>query len=441
MNFRDWLIVIGLIVIVGLIIDALRRLWFQKRLQNEITFGLERSKGAEDQYSSELPNGGARLKSGGQDTEDYMMSSPENEVRESHQQNRRVDPVFSGHVSPLSSESVFSQDDEHEKEILDSSSASSSMSRASHEKGEGDDVFQITSLQLAPAFEPIVPVEAWASHNDAIMSSSKVAASQSSGTVDLSEHMSVASVQGESYSPYPVVNEQPVKHETTYEHSVTVSESESVESNPQSTTFFSESIESSSAQIKPEEAVFKQDDHVTEEFVQEEPVQENAQPDTGSERCEGVLPVYQSGPKEMLVIHLESKAGDAFSGDQVLQVLLDNGLRLGEMNVFHCVRSDKNQGKDVLFSVANGMEPGTFDLKTMRDQTFSILTFFMALPGPQAPVDAFKTMVDAVDTISRHLYADVKDDQHCLMSLQMLEYYRQKAADYQRLQMLENQMG
>ena len=60
MSLRELLIVIGVIVIIGVIIDGFRRMRLARKRASELTFGIEEVKGYDESFSSELPNGGAR---------------------------------------------------------------------------------------------------------------------------------------------------------------------------------------------------------------------------------------------------------------------------------------------------------------------------------------------------------------------------------------------
>ncbi len=60
MNLRDWLIVLGILVILGILIDGLRRIWVSRKRANELNFGLEKNQHF-SREEVELPNGGARI--------------------------------------------------------------------------------------------------------------------------------------------------------------------------------------------------------------------------------------------------------------------------------------------------------------------------------------------------------------------------------------------
>ena len=73
---------------------------------------------------------------------------------------------------------------------------------------------------------------------------------------------------------------------------------------------------------------------------------------------------------EVIVVHLIAHRGAPFDGGALLRMLLEAGLRYGRMNIFHRHVS-VNGADDLQFSMANAVEPGTFDLDTMESKTFA----------------------------------------------------------------------
>jgi cell division protein ZipA len=70
MNFRDWLIVVGVVIILGILVDGYRRM----RLAKQDSLKMSRNMGGEiqstpldDDYNPELPGGGARIVGGAED--------------------------------------------------------------------------------------------------------------------------------------------------------------------------------------------------------------------------------------------------------------------------------------------------------------------------------------------------------------------------------------
>ncbi|MCW7554155.1 cell division protein ZipA [Endozoicomonas gorgoniicola] len=98
MSLREWLIVIGVIVIIGVIIDGYRRMRLARKRASELTFGIEEVKGYDESFSSELPNGGARPTSAQDElpeTEAVESDAPKR-VRREDRSNRfdRIEPDF-----------------------------------------------------------------------------------------------------------------------------------------------------------------------------------------------------------------------------------------------------------------------------------------------------------------------------------------------------------
>ena len=133
---------------------------------------------------------------------------------------------------------------------------------------------------------------------------------------------------------------------------------------------------------------------------------------------------------EVLVLNVAARDGRVFSGDDLLQVLITSGLKFGDMNIFHKRLSKEHQGT-VIFSVANMLNPGTFDLNNMDEFTTLGISFFLALPTPINNLDAFEQMLDVAQEIRATLGGDLKDDQRNVMTGQTIEHYRQRIRDFE----------
>lgn len=142
--------------------------------------------------------------------------------------------------------------------------------------------------------------------------------------------------------------------------------------------------------------------------------------------------------QEVLVMNVMARQGE-LPGADLLRVLLSCGFRFGEMNIFH--RYEQHSGKGaMLFSVANGVEPGTFDLDNMDNFSTPGICMFMQLPGPKRPMHAFEIMMDSARKIANLLEADIRDEQHNILRQQTAEHYRQRVLDFER-KMLTMQGG
>lgn len=204
----------------------------------------------------------------------------------------------------------------------------------------------------------------------------------------------------------------------------------------------------SEARAAEQQSLFNADE--PEEIV-EEPVQAQAEPEPAPEPEPEPEPEpaprmeHQPAPRkperprepqpvlEVIVVHLIARRGEPFDGGELLRMLLESGLRYGQMNIFH--RHVKVDGQDQLqFSMANAVEPGTFDLDTMEDKTFAGVTFFMKLPGPTDAIGSLDKMLSICKRLASELNGELKDEQHSVLTPQMMEHLRQRVQEFERRQ-------
>ena len=143
-------------------------------------------------------------------------------------------------------------------------------------------------------------------------------------------------------------------------------------------------------------------------------------------------PVKELPPaEEVLVISVISRDEGGFKGPALLQNILESGLRFGEMDIFHRHESMAGHG-EVLFSMANAVKPGVFDLDDIDHFSTRAVSFFLGLPGPRHPKQAFDVMVAAARKLSHELNGELKDDQRSVLTAQTIEHYRQRIVEFER---------
>ncbi|VVO34563.1 cell division protein ZipA [Pseudomonas fluorescens] len=139
----------------------------------------------------------------------------------------------------------------------------------------------------------------------------------------------------------------------------------------------------------------------------------------------------QPQAEEVLVISVICRDSDGFKGPALLQNILESGLRFGEMDIFHRHESMAGNG-EVLFSMANAVKPGVFDLDDIDHFSTPAVSFFLGLPGPRHPKQAFEVMVAAARKLSQELNGELKDDQRSVLTAQTIEHYRQRIVEFER---------
>ena len=141
-----------------------------------------------------------------------------------------------------------------------------------------------------------------------------------------------------------------------------------------------------------------------------------------------------SHQSEVIVINVMAQEGRVFEGNDLLQVLVTAGLRFGEMNIFHHRLNNKNKGP-LIFSVANILNPGTFDLNEMEEFSTIGISLFLALPAQINNLQAFEQMLEVAQQVRGALDGELKDDHRSIMTAQTIEHYRQRIRDFELRQL------
>ena len=154
-------------------------------------------------------------------------------------------------------------------------------------------------------------------------------------------------------------------------------------------------------------------------------------PDDSSD-TEAAKDSRRSNPQleELLILGVMAKPEAPFGGEALVAALRGQGLKYGDMGIFHRVDDSADRNETRLFSVANALEPGTFDLSDLAGLQTPGLTFFMQLPVPGEALETLDDMVLSARTVAAALGGDVKDDKMSALTGQTIEHMRQRISDY-----------
>lgn len=140
---------------------------------------------------------------------------------------------------------------------------------------------------------------------------------------------------------------------------------------------------------------------------------------------------------EVIILHLMAEQGKVFQGDDLLNALINNGLRYGSLKIFH--RHEREDGSgDVLFSMANSVNPGTFELNAMGEFLTPGVTFMMVLADSEDPLGTFDLMLQCIHGVNSAIGGELKDQQRSALSQQTAEHYRQRIMDFKRRRLTAN---
>lgn len=308
MSLRDWLILIGVALLIGIFVDGYRRMRLAKKRTSELSFSIEPVKGYDDALSSELPNGGARV---------------------AQKNSTRVEPSIAINKNNPDSVDAF-------------------YARPHH------------SPQRAVAVDPLV---------EAVM-------------IDQPEEIVGA--------PQTALSDR--KSDSAFNDIAQVN-TQAVSSPSQ------EDIESAAPAVHY---------HDLREKLSERPLAE-----------------------EVIVINVVSKNNIMFFGEKLHDIVIRNQLHFGDMSIFHRYANHDGTGK-ILFSIANGMKPGTFDIDNMADTQTRVVSLFMGLPGPDNPIQAFFIMEETARQLALNLGGDLKDENMSVMTRQTIEHCRSRIHEFER---------
>lgn len=139
-----------------------------------------------------------------------------------------------------------------------------------------------------------------------------------------------------------------------------------------------------------------------------------------------------AAPEDLILINVLAPREQPFTGPKLVDALRANGLRYGDMNIFHRIDSTTRAHQ---YSVANIIEPGTFDMAEVDDFRTPGVCFFMRLPGPEHPVEAFEDMHRVARDVAERLGGELKDERRSVLTGQTVEHYRHRVAEFCRRRM------
>lgn len=143
----------------------------------------------------------------------------------------------------------------------------------------------------------------------------------------------------------------------------------------------------------------------------------------------------EAAPSEVLILYVLLPEGREIKGQDLLPLLLTLGFKFGEMDIFHRHQDSAGSG-EVLFSLANMFNPGTFDIEQMDKISTRGISLFMALPGPGEPLQNFNLMNNAAKKIAEEFSGQVLDGQRSVLTVQTVRHYVERIREFQRQQLI-----
>lgn len=136
---------------------------------------------------------------------------------------------------------------------------------------------------------------------------------------------------------------------------------------------------------------------------------------------------------KVVSLYLAARAGQAFHGPDLVVAAEKAGLVYGHMNIFHRL-VDNHPEQGPVFSVANLVKPGSFDMAAIQDLRTPGISFFMALPGPLPALDAWDAMLPTAQRLAELLDGVLLDEERNALGRQRIAHIREDLRNYDRKQ-------
>lgn len=153
------------------------------------------------------------------------------------------------------------------------------------------------------------------------------------------------------------------------------------------------------------------------------------------DRAPAAAPLPGARPVEdfdkVVTLYLAARAGQSFHGPDLVVAAEKAGLVYGHMGIFHRL-VDNHPQQGPIFSVANLVKPGHFDLAGIQELRTPGVSFFMALPGPLPALDAWDTMLPTAQRLAELLDGVLLDEERNALGRQRIAHIREDLRGYDR---------
>ncbi len=134
---------------------------------------------------------------------------------------------------------------------------------------------------------------------------------------------------------------------------------------------------------------------------------------------------------KIVTLYIAARAGEVLRGPDIVVAAEKAGLAYGHMNVFHrLVEGHPERGP--VFSVANILKPGSFDMADIQALETPAIAFFLTLPAPVPALDAWEAMLPTAQRMAELLDGVVLDEQRNAIGRQRIAHIREELRTYDR---------
>lgn len=137
-------------------------------------------------------------------------------------------------------------------------------------------------------------------------------------------------------------------------------------------------------------------------------------------------------PVERIVtLFVVAREGNVFHGADLIVAAEKTGLEFGDMGIYHRLVDGKRE-LGPIFSIANMVKPGNFDLSRVDTLRTPGLSFFMTLPAPIPALDAWDAMLPTAQRLAELLDGQVLDEERNALGRQRVAHIRDELRGWDR---------
>lgn len=133
----------------------------------------------------------------------------------------------------------------------------------------------------------------------------------------------------------------------------------------------------------------------------------------------------------IVTMFVAANSGETFAGPDIIVAAEKTGLTYGHLGIFHRMAAFSSEFGAV-FSVANMVRPGRFEMAQIKALKSPGLTLFMVLPNAKSALDAWDMMLPTAQRLAELLGGIVLDEERNAMSRQRIQHIRDELRAYDR---------
>ncbi len=135
--------------------------------------------------------------------------------------------------------------------------------------------------------------------------------------------------------------------------------------------------------------------------------------------------------EKLVMLYLAAKSGHSISGAELVLATEKVGLVYGHNSIYHRL-AEGVHANEPIFSMANVIQPGYFDLDQIDTLQTPGVSFFMTLPGPVTAIQAWDSMLPIAERMAQLLDAVLLDSDRNALGRQRILHIKEELRAFDR---------